>query len=192
MASVCPPLPSSSYLPLAIFQPSQENLLVVVSSADQILSVTDQFDILRSVPLPLLIALTYTTCDVPTPHTSHSLIPSHTHHTPSPTHITQERLYIVLDTNVLLSHLQFLVELKDYAIKGVGRPVLVVPWVVMQELDALKSNKEKKVGERARRAIASLHSCFSNRHPRVRGETLEEVCGWGWLVSCPTRERSMW
>jgi len=47
--------------------------------------------------------------------------------------------------------------------------VLVVPWVVMQELDALKSNKEKKVGERARRAIASLHSCFSNRHPPHEG-----------------------
>ena len=30
----------------------------------------------------------------------------------------QEMLYIVLDTNILLSHLQFLDELKDYSIKG--------------------------------------------------------------------------
>ena len=30
----------------------------------------------------------------------------------------QEKLYLVLDTNVLLSHLNFLEELKDYAIKG--------------------------------------------------------------------------
>ena len=140
----------------------------------------------------------HVTCPHRTPHTSsptrtHTTLPHptpHTHHTPSPTHITQERLYIVLDTNVLLSHLQFLVELKDYAIKGVGRPVLVVPWVVMQELDALKSNKEKKVGERARRAIASLHSCFSNRHPRVRGETLEEVCGVG-VVSLVPNQRAL-
>ena len=81
---------------------------------------------------------------------------------------------------MLLSHLQFLVELKDYAIKGVGRPVLVVPWAVMQELDALKSSRERRVGDRARRAITSLHACFSTRHPRVRGETMEEVCqGFG-------------
>lgn len=32
--------------------------------------------------------------------------------------LLQESLYIVLDTNVLLAHLTFLVELKDYAIKG--------------------------------------------------------------------------
>ena len=31
----------------------------------------------------------------------------------------QDKLYLVLDTNVLLSHLNFLEELKDYAIKGV-------------------------------------------------------------------------
>ena len=38
-------------------------------------------------------------------------------HTCTYTH-TQERIYFVLDTNVLLSHLEFLVELKDSAIKG--------------------------------------------------------------------------
>ena len=98
----------------------------------------------------------------PSPHT-------HTH--------TQEKLYIILDTNVLISHLQFLIELKDYAIKEVGRPILVVPWVVMQELDALKTRS--KTGEKAKRVIRFLNSCFSARHPRVRGETLEEVGGRG-------------
>lgn len=82
-------------------------------------------------------------------------------------------LFIVLDTNVLLSHLSFLMELKDFAIKGVGRPVLVVPWVVMQELDWLKEGEGP--AERARRAITALHSCFSGSHPRVRGQTMAEV-----------------
>lgn len=86
----------------------------------------------------------------------------------------QEKLYLVLDTNVLLSHLSFLVELKDYAIKGVGRPVLIVPWVVMQELDALKTSSSK-VSAKAREAILFLHQCFSAGHPRVRGQTMQEV-----------------
>lgn len=80
---------------------------------------------------------------------------------------------MVLDTNILLAHLQFLVELKDYAIKGVGRPLLVIPWIVMQELDTLKTSS--RVGSRARAAMAFLHECFSVGHPRVRGQTMEEV-----------------
>ena len=81
---------------------------------------------------------------------------------------------MVLDTNVLISHLHFLVELKDYAIKGVGRPVLIVPWIVMQELDALKSHSTK-VSTKVKQAITFLNDCFASRHPRVRGQTMEEV-----------------
>lgn len=80
----------------------------------------------------------------------------------------------MLDTNVLISHLHFLVELKDYAIKGVGRPVLIVPWIVMQELDALKS-RSTKVATKVKQAITFLNDCFTSRHPRVRGQTMEEV-----------------
>ena len=86
-------------------------------------------------------------------------------------------LYLVLDTNILLSHLQFLMELKDYAIKGVGRPILILPWIVMQELDALKTNSSSDIGSRARTAIAFLHNCFSAGHSRIRGQTMEEVSG---------------
>ncbi|KAL5484621.1 hypothetical protein EMCRGX_G021150 [Ephydatia muelleri] len=89
-------------------------------------------------------------------------------------HESMERLYFVLDTNVLLSHLDFLIELKDSAIKDIGRPILVVPWVVMQELDALKANA-KFVGLKARKAIHFLHGCFSSRHPRVQGQSMLEV-----------------
>lgn len=97
-------------------------------------------------------------------------------HSESTSCCLQEKLYVVLDTNVLISHLNFLVELKDYAIKGVGRPLLVIPWAVMQELDALKTCSAK-VGDKANKAIAFLHDCFSAGHPRVRGQTMEEVGG---------------
>ncbi|XP_031557115.1 uncharacterized protein LOC116293784 [Actinia tenebrosa] len=100
-------------------------------------------------------------------------------------------IYIILDTNVLLSHLKFISELKDFPIEGVGRPILVVPWIVMQELDSLKSdswkirqgkivNQESKDGSvgvdsLARQAIRFLHSCFEAKHPRIRGQTLDEA-----------------
>ncbi len=84
-------------------------------------------------------------------------------------------LYLVLDTNVLLSHLNFLVELKDYAIKGVGRPILILPWIVMQELDSLKTRERGGIATRARAAISFLHSCFGAGHPRVKGQTMKEV-----------------
>ncbi|XP_028407735.1 transcriptional protein SWT1-like [Dendronephthya gigantea] len=93
-------------------------------------------------------------------------------------------LYIVLDTNVLLSHLKFVVELKDYPIPGVGRPTLVIPWIVMQELDSLKENKWRshdsgdkatRVDLLARNAIKMLNSLFQKSDPRVRGQTVEEA-----------------
>ena len=127
----------------------------------------------------------------------------------------------MLDTNVLLSHLSFLEELKDYTIKGadynshslyclfvekalvrafskcthththihthtrththththagVGKPVLVIPWAVMHELDHQKSRGSSHLARKARRGIRLLFSCFTSRHPRVRCQTMEEV-----------------
>ncbi|XP_048587290.1 uncharacterized protein LOC5502110 isoform X3 [Nematostella vectensis] len=107
-----------------------------------------------------------------------------------PEHCYSDVLYIILDTNILLSHLKFITELKDFPIEGVGRPVLIVPWIVMQELDSLKSdswkfrkgkiiNAENKESQRgvdaqARQAVRFLHSCFEANHPRIRGQTLAE------------------
>ena len=38
----------------------------------------------------------------------------------------------------------------------------------------LQTSKQS-VSVRARKAIQLLHDCFSTRHPRVRGQTMEEV-----------------
>ncbi|CAB3980551.1 transcriptional SWT1-like [Paramuricea clavata] len=93
-------------------------------------------------------------------------------------------LYIVLDTNVLLSHLKFVTELKDFPIPGVGMPILVIPWVVIQELDSLKENKWRshesgdkatRVDMLARVAIKFLNSSFHKSDPRVRGQTVDEA-----------------
>lgn len=103
----------------------------------------------------------------------------------------KDTLYLVLDTNVLLSHLKLISELKDFPIEGVARPVLVIPWIVIQELDSLKSDswrikKGKLVSTKqengtfgvdalARQAVRFLHLCFESDHPRVRGQTVSEA-----------------
>ncbi|XP_078350635.1 uncharacterized protein LOC144635377 isoform X2 [Oculina patagonica] len=104
----------------------------------------------------------------------------------------KDTLYVVLDTNVLLSHLKLISELKDFPIEGVARPVLVIPWIVIQELDSLKSDSwrikrgklvstaTKKNGKfgvdtLARQAVRFLHLCFESNHPRVRGQTVSEA-----------------
>ena len=45
----------------------------------------------------------------------------------------------------------------------------------MQELDSLKTRPDTLLAECARAAISFLHACFSSRHRRVRGQTVEEV-----------------
>ncbi|XP_053500518.1 transcriptional protein SWT1-like isoform X1 [Ictalurus furcatus] len=56
----------------------------------------------------------------------------------------QQDPLIVLDTNVLLSHLDFVKRIRSHGLGALGFPTLLVPWVVLQELDSLKSRKLSK------------------------------------------------
>lgn len=42
------------------------------------------------------------------------------------------RLYMVIDTNVLLSDLKFIEDVRDSNSEIYGRPFLVIPWTVLQ------------------------------------------------------------
>lgn len=98
-------------------------------------------------------------------------------------------LFIVVDTNVLLSNLNFVIELKDYPVHGIGLPVLMIPWIVFQELDSLKDSvkryhhqKNRDGSERyhdlsvlARKAINSIGKCLDGEHPRVKGQSIMEA-----------------
>ncbi|GIX84633.1 transcriptional protein SWT1 [Caerostris darwini] len=87
--------------------------------------------------------------------------------------------FIVLDTNVLLRKLDYIYELKNTPVNGCGPPHFLIPWVVLQELDSLKKNKngrQKEIaseggqkgdfGKAVRLAISFLNSMLKSNNPR--------------------------
>ncbi|XP_026884186.2 transcriptional protein SWT1 [Electrophorus electricus] len=85
-------------------------------------------------------------------------------------------LLIVLDTNVLLSHLDFVKKMRSHGLGALGHPTLLVPWVVLQELDALKSGKlSSKVECKARPAVQYIYNCLKRQEPRLRGQSLQQA-----------------
>ncbi|XP_065124297.1 transcriptional protein SWT1 isoform X2 [Paramisgurnus dabryanus] len=96
----------------------------------------------------------------------------------------KKSLLIVLDTNVLLSHLEFVKKIKSNGLAALGFPTLLIPWVVLQELDYLKSGKlSSKVEDKARPAVHYIYSCLKNQEPRLLGQSMQQasqaVCGLG-------------
>ena len=88
------------------------------------------------------------------------------------------QLYVVIDTNVIISDLPFVQDLKDQEITGYGKPVLYIPWIVLQELDALKQACTKGMPKltaatqnKATRGIKMLQAMLRMKHPQVKGQT---------------------
>ncbi|XP_015586272.1 transcriptional protein SWT1 isoform X2 [Cephus cinctus] len=83
-------------------------------------------------------------------------------------------LYIIIDTNVFLSNIQAVEQARDAVFKSYGRPIIVVPWTVLRELDYIKDNNSESLQAKARRAIRFLYQHFSDKHPRVKGQTASD------------------
>ncbi|CAG8445622.1 3683_t:CDS:2 [Ambispora leptoticha] len=88
---------------------------------------------------------------------------------------------IVVDTNFLLSHLAFVKSL-IYEHAKLNNLVIIVPWIVLQELDGLKgcpkkqhnNNSQPALSTLAQTAINFLHNCLLNGQEGVRGQRLDE------------------
>ncbi|XP_053366925.1 transcriptional protein SWT1 [Clarias gariepinus] len=88
----------------------------------------------------------------------------------------QQDLLIVLDTNVLLSHLDFVKKIRSHGLGALGFPTLLVPWVVLQELDSLKSGKlSKNVERKAQPAVNYIYTCLKDQEPRLWGQSMQQV-----------------
>ncbi|XP_032082258.1 transcriptional protein SWT1 isoform X1 [Thamnophis elegans] len=81
---------------------------------------------------------------------------------------------IVIDTNIMISHLTFIKSLKNANIPGIGRFLLLIPWVVLQELDNLKRGKIlANVSQKAIPAVHFIYTCLKNQDPKLWGQSMQ-------------------
>ena len=105
---------------------------------------------------------------------------------------------VVVDTNFLISHLAFLKTLifehaKKYKL------LIIIPWIVLQELDGLKSalwkNKSSSsqhgVGNLAQTAIKFLHNCLIDKEEGLRGQKIDERIEIAEVISVPWQKNKL-
>ncbi|XP_055480614.1 transcriptional protein SWT1 isoform X1 [Psammomys obesus] len=87
---------------------------------------------------------------------------------------SDKKLLIVIDTNILMNHLKFVKILKTTEIPGFETLVLIIPWVVMQELDRMKAGKLlKHVQHKAVPAIHFINDSLRNQDRKLWGQPLQ-------------------
>uniref|UniRef100_W5KUK6 Transcriptional protein SWT1 n=1 Tax=Astyanax mexicanus TaxID=7994 RepID=W5KUK6_ASTMX len=88
----------------------------------------------------------------------------------------QQNVLIVLDTNILISHLDFVKKMHSDGLGALGYPTLLVPWVVLQELDSLKNGKlSEEVKLKARAPVHYIYCCLKSQVPRLWGQSMQQA-----------------
>ncbi|TKS65883.1 Transcriptional protein SWT1 [Collichthys lucidus] len=89
----------------------------------------------------------------------------------------QQDLILVLDTNILLSHLDYVKKMRSHGLAGLGFPVILLPWVVLQEMDSLKKGKDLtgSVAHLAVPAISYVYNTLTSREPRLWGQSMQQA-----------------
>ncbi|XP_061860255.1 transcriptional protein SWT1 isoform X2 [Colius striatus] len=83
-------------------------------------------------------------------------------------------ILVVIDTNIMISHLEFVRSLKSEDVPGIGRLALIIPWVVLQELDNLKKGKVlQHVRDKAIPAVQFIYTCLKNQDSRLWGQSMQ-------------------
>lgn len=97
------------------------------------------------------------TINIPEPHHKHTSIGSN---------------YFVVDTNVFLSNLRNIRHLVQKLAQSLSYPFLIVPYIVVQELDHLKIRSDENLARIARESIRYLNKELNSNPPRIQGQNL--------------------
>ncbi|KAK9519576.1 hypothetical protein VZT92_022295 [Zoarces viviparus] len=89
----------------------------------------------------------------------------------------QQDLILVLDTNILLSHLDYVKMIRSRGLGALGVPTVLIPWVVLQELDYLKKGKGTlgSVVSLAIPAISYIYNVLKNRGHHLWGQSMQQA-----------------
>ncbi|XP_028301386.1 transcriptional protein SWT1 [Gouania willdenowi] len=89
----------------------------------------------------------------------------------------QQNLIIVLDTNILLSHLDYVKRITARGLGSLGFPVILIPWIVLQELDSLKQGRglSGSVAHLAIPAISFIYNCIKKKDPHLCGQSMKQA-----------------
>jgi len=83
--------------------------------------------------------------------------------------LSKDKALVVVDTNVFISSLGIINHLmEEMDVK------VVIPWMVVQELDGLKTSTSRDTAVRARAAVRWLHGCLQRQHQGVLAQTAEQ------------------
>nr|XP_020757578.1 transcriptional protein SWT1 [Odocoileus virginianus texanus] len=87
---------------------------------------------------------------------------------------SDKKLLIVIDTNILMNHLKFVRLLMTTEIPGFDRLVLIIPWVVVQELDRMKAGKLlKRAQHKAIPAVHFINDSLRNQDRKLWGQSIQ-------------------
>ncbi|XP_042339765.1 transcriptional protein SWT1 isoform X2 [Plectropomus leopardus] len=86
-------------------------------------------------------------------------------------------LILVLDTNILLSDLDYVKMITSHGLGALVSPVVLIPWVVLQELDSLKRGRglSGSVAHLATPAISYIYSSLKSREPHLWGQSMQQA-----------------
>ncbi|XP_075944428.1 transcriptional protein SWT1 [Anarhichas minor] len=89
----------------------------------------------------------------------------------------QQDLILVLDTNILLSHLDYVKTIRSHSLGALGVPTVLIPWVVLQELDSLKRGRgmSGSVAHLATPAISYIYNVLKNRGHHLWGQSMQQA-----------------
>ncbi|XP_062067484.1 transcriptional protein SWT1 [Lepus europaeus] len=85
-----------------------------------------------------------------------------------------KKLLIVIDTNILMNHLKFVRILNTTEIPGFDRLILIIPWVVVQELDRMKEGKLLKYAQyKAIPAVHFINDSLKSKDRKLWGQSIQ-------------------
>ncbi|XP_019720293.1 transcriptional protein SWT1 isoform X2 [Hippocampus comes] len=89
----------------------------------------------------------------------------------------QQDVILVLDTNILLSNLDYVKKIQHCGLGALGLPIVLIPWVVLQELDSLKKRKglTDSVAHLACPAISYIYNSLKRRESHLWGQSMQQA-----------------